>query len=103
MFGVKVIITKFIDSSQPGWVQCKFTDAFGEPHIFNEKVPIVTTEYLDEKSSYPKNGIIGCEIIERNNAESGEIIKIDTDKYSLLESRKGETIFKVFKEQIIEF
>lgn len=103
MFGIKVKITKFIDDSQPGWVECEFTDAFGKLHIFKEKVPIVTPEYLDENSIYPQNGIIVCEIIERKSADGVEIVKVDTDKYSLLDSMNGETVFEVSQEQLVEF
>ncbi len=104
MFGIKVRITKFIDDSQPGWVECEFTDAFGKLHVFNEKVPIVTAEFLDKDSIYPQDGIIGCEIVERKKTDGGEeIVKIDTNKYSLLESMNGETVFKVLQKQLIEF
>jgi hypothetical protein len=98
VFGVRVTITKFIDNSQPGWVECQFVDAFGRLHIFNEKVPIVTVEYLDEKSVYPQDGIIACEIIKRKN----DIIKVNIEKPWGVESITGETIFDVFNEKIIE-
>ena len=103
MFGIKAKITKFTDDSQPGWVQCEFTDAFEKLHIFNEKVPIVTTEYFDENSIYPQDGIIGCEIIERKNVDNREIIKISTELPWGIESKSDETIFEILPNQLIEF
>jgi SnoaL-like domain len=103
MFAIKVKFTKFIDDWQPGWVEFEFLDAFGKLHIFNEKVPIVTAEYLDENSVYPQDGNVACEIIERKNVDGREIVKVDTDKYSLLETIKGETVFEIFVEQLVKF
>ena len=103
MFGIKVKITKFIDDWQPGWVECEFTDAFGKLHVFNEKVPIVTAEYLDENSIYPQDGIIGCEIIERKNVDDCQIVKVDAELPWHIESTKGESVFEVLDEQLIEF
>ena len=100
MFGIKVKITKFVDDWQPGWVECEFTDASGKLHIFNEKVPIVTAEYLDENSIYPQDGIISCEIIERKNIDGREIVKVNTELPWHIESTKGETVFEVLEQQI---
>ena len=103
MFGIKVKITKFTDDWQPGWIECEFTDAFGKLHIFNEKVPIVTVEYLDENSIYPQDGIIGCEIIERKIIDNREMIKVSSELPWHIESKTGETVFEVLAEHLIEF
>src|SRR6185369_333848 len=103
MFAVKATITKFTEDWQPGWVECEFTDAFGKLQTFNEKVPVVTAEYLDENSAYPQDGIIGCEIIERKNVDGREVVKVNTDLPWGIESLGGETIFEVLPEQLIEF
>ena len=33
-FGVKIKIIEFVDNSQPGWVRCVLTDAFGKEWFF---------------------------------------------------------------------
>lgn len=100
MFGIKAQITKCIDDTgYPSFVECQFTDVYGNIQTFNDKDAIFTTENLDRNSFYPQKGIIGCEIIERKN----NIVKVNTEKPWGNESIKGETIFYVKTDQIIEF
>lgn len=40
MICVEVVVTKIIDTAQPFWVECKMEDAYGEEHIFQDKMPI---------------------------------------------------------------
>lgn len=103
MFGIKIKITKFTDDWQPGWVECEFTDVFGKLHVFNEKVPIVTEEYLDQESIYPQNGFIACEIVERRIVDNLEIVKVNTELPWHIESNAGETMFEILPEQLVEF
>jgi hypothetical protein len=102
MVGIKVEISKFVDNSQPGWVECHFTDVVGEEHIFVEKVPGVTADYLDENSSYPQIGFIDCNIIKETNINGQRVIEVDTVKPWGIESIKGKCRFTVFPEQLIE-
>jgi hypothetical protein len=99
MLGLKVKIIEFVDDSQPGWVRCTFTDAYGVEWFIVDKVPIVTDEDLDEKSNYPKNGIISC-VIEEENTTNIEIVKINTSKPIFIESENGEYEFYIFKSQL---
>lgn len=104
MFGVKAKITKCVDDeSYSSIVQCEFFDAKNERQIFHDKDATYTTENLDRDSKYPLDGIIGCEIIEEKNLAGREIVKIFTGLPWHIESVKGETVFEVLKEQIIEF
>ena len=100
MLGVKIKIIKYVDDSQPGWVRCVLTDAFGKEWFFTEKVPIVTLVYLDEKSSYPQEGIINCMIVSENNKDN--CIDIDTSKPYGVCSEENNTNFTIFKTQLVD-
>ncbi len=100
MFGVKATITKCIDETlQPPLVECQFTHAFGNTQVFHDKVAVFTADYLNENSNYPVEGIIGCEIIEKNDL----VVKVNTELPWHIASTDCETIFEVFWEQTIEF
>jgi hypothetical protein len=45
-------IVRFVDSHQPGWVECEFADAEGRRHALRDKVPIFTVEMLDAASKF---------------------------------------------------
>ncbi|MCH5716429.1 hypothetical protein [Niabella hibiscisoli] len=100
MLGVRVKIIEFVDDSQPGWVRCVLTDAFGRKWFFMEKVPIVTADYLDEKSSYPQYGVINCVIISENGKDNH--INIDTSKPYGVYSEEDNTNFTILKTQLID-
>ena len=103
MLEVKAEITKFVDyDAPPGWVECHFIDAHGIEQTFIEKIPIVTTERLDESSSYPRDGFIACQIIEENYVEGHKVVKINTEKPWGIESTNGKTCFEVLSEQLVE-
>jgi hypothetical protein len=103
MFGVNVEISRYVDDSFPGFVECRLVDVWGRPHLFIEKVPVVTLENLDASSTYPQPGIIGCQIVERKHVNGREILKIDTETPWHIESTSGETSFEVSPEQLVEF
>ena len=42
MLAVRVNISRYVDESFPGWVECSLVDAYGYDHVFVEKVPVVT-------------------------------------------------------------
>jgi hypothetical protein len=100
---VKILITSFIDDHQPGFVECKFYDAFGNQHIIQDKVPVVTDKHLDANSEYPQEGIIACEIVnERNDSNGQKIFTINTSKPWGIETIDGLTEFDVLEEQLLE-
>jgi len=104
MFAIKAQITKCIDDEgYPTFVECQFIDARGSTQIFHDKDAIFITEMLDRNSNYPIDGIIGCEIIERQNIDGRKIIKVNTELPWHIESTKGKTVFEVLEQQIIEF
>jgi hypothetical protein len=100
---IKISITSFIDSYQPGFVECKFYDAFGKQHVVQDKVPIVTDKYLDENSEYPQDGVIACEIAnEWTDVKGRKIFTVDTSKPWGVDTIDGITIFDLFEDQLIE-
>jgi hypothetical protein len=65
MHFICVQIVRFVDSHQPGWVECELVDAARPRHIIIEKVPVVTTKDLDANSKYPALGSVPCEVLKR--------------------------------------
>lgn len=96
-------IDKFISDHQPGFVSCSFTDALGNQHIIEDKVPVVSTEDLVAESNYPVQGQVACEILAEWKDEADvPLVKINTAKPWGIESIKTVTEFVVLKEQIEE-
>lgn len=103
MKAIKILITSFIDDHQPGFVECKFYDAYGKEHIVQDKVPIVTEKDLDANSEYPQDGIVACEILKvRYDPKGQKILTVDTSKPWAVDTIYGLTEFDVFEEQLIE-
>jgi hypothetical protein len=101
MYAVKILITAFVDDSFPGWVECKFADAFRRDITFIEKAPVVTAENLRTDSLYPQVGVIACRVVGRRRDGDGRaIVTIDTCRPWGIESTTGETRFEVFASQL---
>src|SRR3984893_19029029 len=91
-----VQIVRFVDTNQPGWVECEFVDATGRPHSIIEKIPIVTREDLDADSEYPKPGTVRCEILNRYQDDKGqELVCITTSRPFSVETVEGLCEFTV--------
>ena len=105
MLGIKVAIVRYIgDEPQPGIVECQFEDAHGHRWSFVEKTAIVSKENLDAKATYPQEGVVACEMLQRSlDATGRETIRVDTERPSHIESVEGETKFDVLPESLIEF
>ena len=103
MLAIKIKITKFISSDNPGFVECTFMDALDKEHIVHEKVPVVTTENLNEKSTYPKDGVIACRQINQRTDEKGRVIvTVDTEEPWGVDTTDGKFQFDILKENLIE-
>jgi len=101
--GLKIEIIEFADNGQPGFVNSIFTDALGQEHKIFDKIPVVTDEYLDENSQYPREGIVGCVIIDENpDKNNPDIVKINIDEPLRISTTNDETLFFVFKNQITD-
>lgn len=104
MSAVKMMITRYVSvEPQPGIVECELIDARGRRWIFIEKTAVVSADYLDSKSIYPRPVAIAVEVIERKyDSELGELVCIDTDRPWGIQSVEGETRFEVFTASIVE-
>ncbi len=77
MIALKIWITKYLDSSQFGWVECKFEDAYNATWTINEKLPVVSSLELNEDSKYPQLGFIDCRVTGKRIEQNTELMVID--------------------------
>lgn len=99
---IKVIIERFVDPSQPGFVECSLTDARNKMHLFQDKIPVFTTLDLDENSPYPQEGVLDCEVLKYwMDTEGRSIITITTERPWYVDSTEGLYEFDLLKEQVI--
>lgn len=103
MKAVKVLITRYTNEDQPGWVECCLTDAWKNEWYFEEKVPVVSGSHLDAQSSYPRPGAIACNVLrESQDATGRQIITIDTNEPWGVTSSSGTTEFDILPDQLID-
>ncbi len=89
-------IVCFVDSSNPGWVACEFTDADGVLHTLIDKIPIFTNDDIWSGSTYPYPGVTECKVLDSFQDRAGrELVRIN-----LIESTEGVSEFVVLKSQI---
>lgn len=66
-----------------------------------DKVPIVSSEYLDAESVYPKIGVVACQIIgERTDPNGKKVVTVDTRVPWAIYSEDDETKFDVYADQL---
>ena len=75
MPSIPIEIVRYTDADVPGFVECRLMDVYGRVWTFEEKVPIVSAEYLGADSQYPRPSSIECTILRRD----GEIVRIGID------------------------
>src|SRR5205823_5626108 len=98
---IPVQIIKFVDERFPGWVECEFVDAEGRKHRLIDKVPMFTTELLDATSSYPREGIVRCEILGPSRDDNDrELARLTTARPDTIESTEGLSEFVVLAAQV---
>jgi hypothetical protein len=101
--GLSVLIARYVDASQPGWVECQFHDAAGQLWKIVEKVPVVTDEEISDSTELPTHGIVHCVEISRRNDESGrQLVAIDTELPFDIEATDGTQNFEVLPDQLQE-
>ena len=92
---ISVQIIRFVDTHQPGWVECELVDAEGRRHIIVDKVPVVTTKDLRADSEYPTLGSVPCEILKRYQDGRGrELVCVSTASIDI-ESKERLSEFTV--------
>jgi hypothetical protein len=97
-----VEITRFVDESQPGFVECKLVDVNNEIHFFIEKAPVVSTEDLWSTSTYPRPGTIHCEVLNFWKEGNTSLAKVSTKNPWGVESTNGQTEFVVVASQLVQ-
>lgn len=103
MSAVRIQITRYTNDHNPGFVECRLTDAWGKEWLFEVKVPVVAYEELDDRSDYPQPGVFHCEIVNTRTDENGrEIVTIDIEKPWGIESVDGSTQFEILGHQLTE-
>jgi hypothetical protein len=104
MSAVRVSITRYLsDDPQPGWIECRLSDVWGREWIFEDKPPIFSECYLSVEDTYPRPGVIRCEIVGRRwDADGREIVTVDTETPDHVESTTGETRFDVREGQLAD-
>src|ERR1700730_13446219 len=103
MHFISAKIVRFVDDSQPGWVECEFTDSEGRIHTLRDKVPTFTSEMLDAESKYPIPGEIPCEVMKRFlDGIGGELVRVTTERPCYMESLDGLSEFTVLLNLITE-
>jgi hypothetical protein len=96
MPSISVQIVRFVDSDQPGWVECELIDAEGRRHIIVDKVPVLTRKDLDAQSEYPTPGSVPCEVLRRYRDESGrQLARVSTARPADIETKEGLSEFTV--------
>ena len=102
MPALTVEISRFVDESNPGFIECVIVDAFGKLHLILEKVPVISTEDLWSTSVYPRPGEIACEVEAAWTDESGRsLVRVSTELPWHVESTTGETAFVVLSSQVV--
>jgi hypothetical protein len=100
---VRAQITRWVDDSNPGFVECRFTDRYAHEWVFVEKLPVVTGADLWSGSEFPKPAFIACEIVSHGRDEVGrETYAVNTEKPWCIAASDGTTSFHVFADQLIE-
>ena len=64
--------------------------------VFIEKIPVVSKEDLNPESNYPIETSIECKVI----SQSSNVVTVNLEK-PLGIVAEGQTIFKVFEDQIV--
>ena len=94
MHDITVQIVRFVDESQPRWVECELVDADARRHLIIDKVPIFTLADLRAESKYPVPGIVRCEVLRKYKDESGrELVHVSTAQPWGIESTEGLSEF----------
>lgn len=98
---LSIHIVRFVNESQPGWLECEFLDANGRKHTLIDKVPVFLCEDLDRSSQYPRPGTVRCEVISQWRDNDGrELARISTARPDGVDSTEGLSEFVVFCNQL---
>lgn len=100
---ISASIVRWVSDDNPGVVECRFTDRFGEEWVFVEKLPIVSADSLDSTSSYPQPAWIACEPLSYGrDALNREIVEVDTEQPWGVWSVDDVSRFHLFRDQLAD-
>jgi len=98
---LRLSIVEFINDHLPGFVAGEFTDASGNVHRIEDKVPIFTMEMLDQNSKYPQPGSARCALVSVSVDDDGRgLAEITITRPDGLETTSGQVSFVVLKSQL---
>src|SRR5436190_23192198 len=80
MLALRIEIARWLSDNQPGFVECRFTDAHGVEHLVHEKVPVVTLDKITAASVLPLDGVIGCERVDTRLEGGRRIVRVSTER-----------------------
>jgi hypothetical protein len=106
IISIRISITRYVveDPTPPGVVEAEFIDVHGRKHCFFAKTVYLSIEDLYSTSTYPRPGVLSCEIIDYRRDESGqEIIVVDTNEPWYIASTDGLTQFEVAPASLVEW
>ncbi len=99
---LKVKIVRYVDDHFPGFVECEFVDSESHHHTLVEKGPVVCDQWPGPEDSYPKNGLIRCEILQRwQDSDGHDLLRVTTQHPDNVETKEGLTEFVVLSSQVI--
>lgn len=100
---IRASIVRWYSDDNPGFVECRLTDRFGKEWVFVEKLPVVSSDNLDSKSSYPQPAWIACEIVSHGRDDvNREIVEVDTELPWGVWSVDDVSRFHLFRDQLAE-
>lgn len=104
MYNIKVQLLRIVDFSDfPGWVEFNLIDAWGNSHLFCDKIPVVTCENIDLDSSFPRDGFLRCELLEEWTDDKGrKIVTVSTENPDHVDSVDGVNKFDLLPGQPTE-
>lgn len=82
-------------------VACEFVDAENRRHTLIDKVPMFSTDALDDNSTYPRRGGVRCTVLGRWTDDQGrELLRISAAEPDAVESTEELREFVVSKHQV---
>jgi len=101
MSEIKIQILRIVDTRQPGFVECQFSDAWGVVHVVIEKIPVVSREHLWMDNKFPACGAIRCEIVKEWIEDERKLINVSTEKPDGVETTNGIHEFDMLPHQML--
>jgi hypothetical protein len=97
---VALSIVGFSDIVYFEYVECVLVDADNNTHVFIDKQASVSEDFLGERTVFPTDGGLACEIEASWVDDTGcELMRINTNTWDR-QSNEGKTVFVVLADQV---